>query len=145
MNRREFGKILFKGTLVSIIAPNVLTTIANKTQAPVLTTLGRELTEGKLLSPGWHRVVIENILESPSKRDDSINIQIVMRAVDEDAMRISQFINEKHPYPILDYLSKASIEIENDSVDLNNLLGKEINIEVQKIIFKDKEMRMVKS
>lgn len=144
MNRREFGKLVFKGALVSIIAPNILSRVSIQAQPAALTDLGRELTKGKLLSPGWHRVVIENIFESQSKRDGSTLVHIVMKPLDEDAMSVSQVISEKFPTPLLKVLERANLNVEDDSVDLNDLLGKEIDVEVQKIEYRDRELRSVR-
>ena len=144
MNRREFGKLIFKGTLVSIIAPNVLSRVLVTAQPPALTTLGKELTKGKLLSSGWHKVVIENVFESTSKRDGSMLVHIVMKPLDEDAMSVSQVVSERFPSPILSTLEKANINIEGDSVDLNDLIGKEINVEIQQIKYANREFSSVR-
>lgn len=140
MNRREFGQILFGGLYVSLLSPSILENKDKAINEPIKEIYKKK----KLISEGWHRVMIEHVSERPSSKDGSILLDLSMKVLDEDGYNIHQIFTERFPYPILKVLEKAKLKPIDGVIDLDLLKGKEISVKVEKIFLGKKEFRVVR-
>lgn len=147
MNRRQFGQLIFGGITYSIFSPEIKATPL--ASPPAQTTLGLELTRPKLWAEGFHNVRIIGINIEPSKtREGSNNIIFEYESLDGKS-RIKQFFSDRALGFLGKHLTKAcGMKLERSAtniVELDELIGKEIIIEVEIRKYMDRQMNMVRT
>lgn len=142
-SRRNFFKIVLGGITFSLAAKDInLSPVESKTIAPATTSLGRELSRN-LVSPGWHRVKITDILIKESKKDGSPYFVFDMQT--KDGSIIHYGVSPKTPHHIFNMINKTGtkVKIVHDSFELDELIGKELDVEVKIETFNNRNYNRV--
>ncbi len=144
MDRRNFFKSVIGGITFTLAAKNMFPAITDgvipKTIAPATTDLGKALAQD-LLSPGFYKVRITDIIPRESRKDGSPYFDIVMQT--EDKHTLHSLVSPKAPMELLNMVEQAKVQMVHDSVCLDELRDKEINVRVDTITFKDRNMNRV--
>lgn len=143
-NRREFMQIVAGGITFALAAKNI--ELPKVTEPPTTTLLGKELTTPKsteLLSEGWYQVKIVDIDIKDSHIRPEPNFWFKFEEV-ESKRELVQVISSVAPYYLLEMVKKTEIPNVHDSVDLNDMIGKEIKVKVEHQIYMDKTYMVVK-
>lgn len=127
-SRRDFFKIIAGGITFTLAAKDIKVPPTLKTQAPATTQLGKELSKS-LVPEGWHTVKITDIDIRDSKLRPG-NIFFDFKLETKEGNILHSFQSPNAPYGIVKMLKKHNIPVR-DSVELTQLIGKEIDIEVK--------------
>lgn len=124
MDRRSFIQLMVNGMAMTLVMPKLETQV----RAAQIAITTNDIKKATLLEPGWYKVTIDTISERVLERNQDQIIGIHMSTL-VDRIPVVQLISSRAPYPILDLLKKCALP-EADVVDLEQCIGKEIDIRI---------------
>jgi hypothetical protein len=142
MDRRSFLKFVGGGITFSITKPIVSKVPIPATPAPATTDLGKELVKPLLIPEGWHKVKILDVDLTESKATGKPYFSFTFETVDTQRT-LTQMVSPEFPHDLLKMLKKADIPIIGDSVELNELIGKVIDVKVEQRQFHNRFLNSV--
>lgn len=146
MNRRQFGQLVFGGITFSIFSPEIIA--KPLATPPAKSTLGLELSRPKLWLEGLHKVRIVGINIQPSRvRDGSNNIVFEYESLDGKS-RIKQYFSDRAIVFLAAHLTKTcGMKLDNAIyvIELEELIGKEIEIMVKIKMYLDRQVNIVET
>lgn len=136
-NRRKFFQFMGAGITFTLAKPKL--SKANPLPNPITTEKPTTL----LLPEGWYEVRITDIDTRPSRRDDYENFWFKFETVFPPKVELVQVISPMAAHELLKMIRKTDIQPVHDSVELNQLIGKQIKIEVKHRNWNDQKLMQV--
>ena len=137
MERRTFLKLMVEGAALTLIAPSL------PVSKPFEITEA-DIRNAKLLEPGWYKVTVDGFAERESKRRAGEKLIAIEMTTVTDKVAVTQFVNETFPAPLIITLQKCGIDVTQGTVDLDEAIGKEIEVRIENVSYRDKLFNAIK-
>lgn len=140
-SRRDFFKIV-AGGITFLLAKNDITEAATKAYTSIESNSG--LIKPIIpLESGKYLVRVVDIGIKPSViRPEELNFWFSFQTLDNKT-KLTQTISPRAPWEIKKICDKGKLEIIADSLDLTELIGKEIEIKVDKIDYMNRKVNRI--
>jgi hypothetical protein len=141
MDRRNFFKTVVGGITFTLAAKDIkFESKIPKSIPPASTELGKELVKD-LVPEGFHKVIITDIVPKISQRTGKPYFDFELET--KDGQMLHNYVSPEAPHQIRKIMDQTNIETVNDSLELTQFIGKEIDVKVEQVIFHDRNMNRV--